>query len=111
MIPLTPIYVFYAHERIQCDLICMSQYANENDDYKYIFNLIDCFSKFVFSFKIRDRSGNTIAKIVKNLFMQEGPWKEFHTDNGTEFRNNNVDNVLQQFNIERVLGALRSPTT
>lgn len=78
----------------------MSIYECENDGYKYIFTLIDSFSKFAFVFPSIRRDSFSFSKILEKLFYSEGPWKIFHSDNGKEFVNARVKLILSRFGVE-----------
>ncbi|KAG0433365.1 Pro-Pol polyprotein, partial [Dictyocoela muelleri] len=101
---ITPIIPSYQRERLIVDTIDMSVYANHNENYKYIFTFIDSFSKFAWSYPSKRKDGVTFAKILSSHIYNEGLWTILHTDNGGEFINNNVNEILEKFNIKSIHG-------
>ena len=83
----------------QIDLVDMSKFADENDDYKWIITCIDTFSKKAWAFKVRDKSGVSITNTMKVLLLVNRPQKiEF--DQGTEFYNPQFLKLLQTYGIK-----------
>ena len=70
-------------------MVDIQQLKSYNHGFRYILNVIDVFSKFVWSVPIKDKTGkaitNTLQSIVKS--SQRKP-KELWVDNGSEFHNN-----------------------
>lgn len=87
------------------DLLIMKQYAKENKWYKYILNVIDTFSKFVWSEPLKKKDGidTTLAfeKIIKRA-KNDGHTTPtlLHTDKGLEFKNKPFTNMLKKYNIK-----------
>ena len=82
----------------------MSQYESANDGYRYIYTMIDSFSKFAWAAPALRKDGTTCAKILKKHFYNEGKWDKFHSDNGGEFVNSHVEEVLRSFTMQEVHG-------
>ncbi|KAJ8911907.1 hypothetical protein NQ315_012321 [Exocentrus adspersus] len=76
----------------QSDLAEMGNYAKDNRQYKYILVVIDCFSKFLWTKPIKNRTGNilhTNKRVPRNL----------QTDQGTEYYNRTFNNLMKKYNI------------
>lgn len=64
-----------------------------NNGYKYILNIIDTFSKVVFCYKMREKTGKNVLKGLKIWWRKiepnlvDGRASKFRSDNGTEFKN------------------------
>ncbi len=56
-------------ERYQMDLIVLYDLSQFNDGYKYILNVIDTFSKFVWSFPLKVKSSTAIVTCLKKYFL------------------------------------------
>ncbi|KAF9763697.1 Retrovirus-related Pol polyprotein from transposon [Nosema granulosis] len=56
-----------------------------------------------------DKSAETVVAAIKTTFMTSGPSFLLHTDNGREFRNNRMDDMLQEFDVRHVRGRARCP--
>lgn len=91
------------------DSVDMSFYASLNDGYCWILNIIDSYSKFVWSFALKDKTMATYVKVFRKLFQTEGPPRKLHTDNGTEFKNSFLNELCAQFNVKRRFGRARHP--
>jgi len=76
----------------------MQEWASENKGYKYMLNIIDVFSKYAWSFPIKDKRGKTVLDAFKQI--QRKP-KHLWVDKGKEFYNKDIDQWLQKNNITR----------
>ena len=48
------------------DLMDKKKFSKENNGYKYLLNVIDTFSKFVWAALIKNKDGATVSKALKN---------------------------------------------
>lgn len=76
-----------------------------NDGYKYILVLIDIFSKFVWIQILKTKGGIEVANAFRNIFDQINKSghnipKKLHVDEGKEFYNKHVKQLLDEYNIE-----------
>ena len=115
MAPLTsnpgiiPIRAFRCWERVQMDVVDLSEYAHLNDGYRYLCNLIDCFSKYLFSIPMLRKDAITVHDFLFYLFEKEGTPYILHTDNGKEFKNTRVQELCRFYNIKFLHGRARRP--
>lgn len=72
-----------------------------NNGYKYILNIIDTFSKYAWAVPLKSKSGAEVAVALEKV-MESLPIKpnKFHVDEGKEFYNKQVRNVLGKYDIE-----------
>ena len=84
-LPLTPIIPSFISERIMVDTIDLSCYSESNLGIKYLFTMIDTFSKFAFVFPSRDKSATGFLNAFKKLYYCEVHSKIFYTGNGGQF--------------------------
>jgi len=82
------------------DLVEMREWSEQNDGYNYILNIIDCFSKFVWSYPLKDKKAVTVAKIFNELFEDGNVPKRLWTDQGKEFYNKDVNKILKQYDVQ-----------
>ncbi|KAG0442635.1 Pro-Pol polyprotein [Dictyocoela muelleri] len=101
---VNPIVPNYPRERLIVDTIDMRMYSDHNDEFKYIFTFIDSFTKFGWAYKSKKKDAESFSKILLNHFYEEGLWTIFHSDNGREFVNSKVTEILKKFNIRSVHG-------
>lgn len=66
--------------------------------YKYILNVMDIFSKYAWSFPLRDMSAETVAKELEGLWLREGAPKKLQSDGG--FRSYAIDHLARRFGVE-----------
>ena len=102
--PTNRIIVLGIDDLWQADLLVLRDKSRHNNGYKYIFNVIDCFSKVVWSEPLKTKKGEEVTdafiKIInKAKKMNHRAPHLLHTDKGLEFRNKDLKNVLDQNNI------------
>lgn len=85
----------------QMDLIDMQKLSKTNKNYKYILAIIDIFSKFAYALPVKSKKGDEIALSLDNLLskLMIKP-KKIHSDQGREFFNKHVSNILKKYGIE-----------
>ena len=88
--------VFKPRDLWQIDLLDMQKYSKENDGYRYICVIIDCFSRYVWVKPLKNKTGKATVKALALLLMNERP-KLIQADQGTEFFNRDVKRVLEAF--------------
>lgn len=104
--PLRPKYPFH---HWQMDLFDMTFAAGSNKDYRWVLVVIDCFSKFIYLRTFKQKEGLNVASELQRIFMQDGPPKILQSDNGKEFRNEDVQRVCAKFNVEQRFGREYKP--
>lgn len=87
------------------DLIIMSNYEKENDGYKYMLNVIDTFSKYVWSKPLKKKDGKNVSKsfeeIIKDaLKIDHKSPNLLHTDKGLEFKNKEFFAIMKKYKIK-----------
>jgi hypothetical protein len=96
------------------DLIDMSKYAPSNYGYHYALNIIDLFSKQLISVPIVNKTGATIASTLNTIFTKYtaiGMPKILQSDNGGEFKNKEVTDVLKTFGVVQIFSKSYTPQT
>ena len=76
----------------------------EEGRFKEILTVIDHFSKYAWVYPLVSKHGELIRDKLSSVFIIGYP-DILHTDNGKEFWNKNVDNLLENREIKHVLGA------
>ena len=99
------IYTLGIDDLWAADLIIINKYSGENEDYCYMFNIIDTFSKFAWSIPLKKKDAHTVSKAFENIIKKaksdgHNPPNLLHTDKGTEFRNKQFKEVLGKYNIK-----------
>lgn len=88
------------HELWQADLVEMIPYAKENNNFKYLLTVIDCFSKFGFVEALKDKSAESVTKAFKKILdTSKIIPKNLQTDLGKEFYNSKFKILMKNNNI------------
>lgn len=87
------------------DLIIMRNYEKENDGYKYMLNVIDTFSKYVWSKPLKKKDGKSVTQAFEDIIkdaikINHKPPNLLHTDKGLEFINKYFKSLLIKYNIK-----------
>lgn len=87
------------------DLVIMRNYEKENNGYNYMLNVIDAFSKYVWSKPLKKKDGKNVSKsfeeIIKDAIKigHKSP-NLLHTDKGLEFINKEFNEIIKKYNIK-----------
>ena len=84
------------------DLVEMQEWSKTNKGFRYMLNVIDVFSKYVWSIPLKDKKGDTVTEAFKLLVKETNAIpNHLWVDQGKEFYNKNMDEWLKQNNINR----------
>jgi len=89
---------------LQIDLMDFSNLSKFNSGYSFLLNVIDIFSKFLWSIPLKNKSGENVAYHIQNIIMSEGVPRVIASDNGTEFRNEHMEELSERFGFEARFG-------
>lgn len=82
-------------DTLQADLIEMQNFSRINRGYRYILIAIDIFSKMAYAEPLNNKRGATVAEAMEKIITQVGrPIRNLHTDDGTEFFNATMRQLL-----------------
>ncbi len=80
----------------------VSNLAQFNGNKKYLFNVIDVFSKYAFSVPVPDKTGTSMTDALKRVITStERKPNKIWTDHGAEFFNKKFEQFLEQNNIKK----------
>jgi hypothetical protein len=85
----------------QSDLIELTNYSRFNRGYKYILIVIDCFSKYIWTHPLKNKSGNEVTNAFE-IILKSHPHripKNLQTDNGKEYYNKTFNSLMKKYNI------------
>ena len=57
-------------DQFDADLASMSDYAKDNNGYKYFLAVIDVFSRFAWIEPLKDKSADSIVKVFKKIISE-----------------------------------------
>ena len=85
---------------VQTDLIDMQKLSTKNSGYNYILVVIDCFSKKLWTRPLKSKRGEETANGLRSIFESMlHPVQSLIFDEGLEYVNKYVENLLSEFNI------------
>ena len=93
------VYVSNINKIWSADIMDRQKLSKQNKGYKYLLNVIDLFSKYVYSIPLKSKSQHEVAKAFAELFLHNKPQKLW-TDQGSEFINKTFKKFLNEHNIE-----------
>jgi hypothetical protein len=96
--PRRRVIVKSLNDLFQADLVEMIPYSGENNGFKYILVVINCFSKFVWAFPLKTKTGYEVVENMEKVFKQQQP-KNLQTDMGKEFLNKTFQLLMKKYNI------------
>ena len=70
-----------SHERIQPDLWEFDKELSEKINFKYILEIKDCFSKWLWCVPLQDKNGETVLREIKKYIISFGKPSIIQTDN------------------------------
>ena len=91
-------------DKIAIDLV--TEWKTSTSQNKHILTIIDHLTRWPEAFPILDKSADTIVYTFINEYLPVHMCPQYIlSDNGTEFKNSLMDQVLQQLGIDRIFSA------
>uniref|UniRef100_A0A1I7XN16 Integrase catalytic domain-containing protein n=1 Tax=Heterorhabditis bacteriophora TaxID=37862 RepID=A0A1I7XN16_HETBA len=97
--PSQRVYFNRIDEQWQADLVEMQMYADENDGFRYLLTIIDCFSKYAWVVPIKKKTSSLTQDAFKSIFSQGRKPTKIQTDNGKEFYNKEMQVFFKSLDI------------
>jgi transposase InsO family protein len=69
------------------DCVNLRLYASYNDGYSMVLNIMDTYTKYMWSFKMLNKSALQVKECLEHIYMNFGVPNSIQADNGKEFRN------------------------
>jgi hypothetical protein len=91
------------------DCVDLRKYSNQNDDYGWILNVIDTYTKYLWSFKLKNKTASAIKDSLEFIFDNFGEPVSIQSDNGKEFKNELLRSYFNDLNIKIIHGRPRNP--
>lgn len=83
----------------QGDLAQLDLLSKENENFKFILIVIDCFSKFVWARPLKTKSAIEVTSAFSNILQGNRKPRNLQTDQGKEFFNAIFKNLMQKYSI------------
>ena len=85
-----------------CDLVEMQEWSKANRNFRYMLNVVDCFSKFAWSVPLKDKTAKTVLEAFKKIVKDSHRLpKHLWVDEGKEFYNKDLTAWIKENNIIR----------
>ena len=99
-IPIQSIDSSYPFEKISIDWVKFTTEKKNN-----VLIVKDLFTNFILLRIFEQKAqGEEVAKILLNIFADFGTPRVIHTDNGTEFCNSEIKDLLDKYSVEHLIG-------
>ena len=83
----------------QADLVDYAKLKRDNSGYTFVLSVINCFSSLAFAIPIKRKTGEEVVVALCRAFDNMGDPKKLHTDQGKEFYNRHVKELLQEWGV------------
>lgn len=95
-------------ERLQADLVDMSNYNWNNNGFNWILTVIDVYSRKAWAVKLKNKSAKSVTEGIEPILKSVKP-NILHTDNGSEFVSKQFKTLCQKYSIKQIFGSPYSP--
>ena len=99
----------YKYSRYIMDCVDLRRYSWDNDGYSWILNVIDTYTKYLFSYKMRNKSAESVKECLLHIYTNFWVPETIQADNGKEFSNQLLREFHAQLNVTVVHGRPRNP--
>jgi phage gp16-like protein len=96
------------------DLVCMDAvgpFCRTQRGNKYVLTFMDAMSRIIRAVPVRDISGNTVVGVLKNYYADFGIPKAILSDNGSSFKNEQVERLQKALGIQIRYTSIYKPST
>lgn len=88
------------NDLFQADLVEMIPYAKSNKGFRYILVVINAFSKYVWAYPVKRKTGQAVSEAMKRVFSTTNNVPtHLQTDMGKEFYNKDFQDLMKKFSI------------
>jgi hypothetical protein len=77
----------YPYDKVQADLLDMSKFSRKNGGYRWIFMLVDIFTRKAFIVPLKNKMASSVLDAIKTLHKTV-QFKIIETDDGSEYKEN-----------------------
>ena len=104
-----PVIVSAPGKQADADLMDMVSLAEYNQDVKFILLYIDDFSRYIWTFPLKSKTGAEVVKGFKQIYQDGGKCEKLRTDKGTEFLNKPLQLFLKKEKVHHFVS--QNPST
>jgi len=97
-------------DQLEVNLIDMSEWAKSNNRRKYVVSIIDCFSKYAWLLPITQKKTEKVLEVIGPVLKEHTP-KVLQSDNGGEFTNACMKDLLENLHIKHITSLPYKPSS
>jgi len=105
-----PVIALSKLDRLEVDLIDMSNWAGSNNSRRYVVSIIDCFSKYAWLLLITQKKAEKALEVLWPFLKEHTP-KVLQSDNGGEFTNASMKELLDNLCIKHITSLPYKPSS
>jgi len=90
----------FVDDQWQGDLLEVREFSEANSGFNYVLCVIDCFSKFAWVEPLKTKTGLETCDALKKIFDKGRIPTKFQVDEGREFYNENVKQLMNEHKIQ-----------
>ena len=94
-----PIMAEYKNEKLQIDLMDLSDISTTNKGYKYLLIAVDVYSRMAYAISLKNKTTDTVFEAIKTIVDETKP-SIIISDLGSEFINIKYKQLIKDNNIE-----------
>ena len=99
------------HYRYVADIWNIPKEISKKTEYNYILDIVDHFSKWYYGYLLKTKTKEEVLKKIEIFCELFGTPKILQTDNGGEFKNNDLENFCEENNIKLIHSSPYHPQT
>jgi len=96
-----PVIALSKMDQLEVDLIDMSKWAGSKNSRRYAVRIIDCFSKYAWLLPITQKKTEKVLEVI-GPFLKEHTPKVLQSDNGGDFTNTHMKELLADLHIKHI---------
>jgi len=105
-----PVIALSKLDQLEVDLIDMSKWAGSNNSRRYMVSIIDCFSKYAWLLPITQKKTEKVLEVL-GPFLKEHTPKLLQSNNGGEFTNARMKELLDDLYIKHITSLPYKPSS
>lgn len=103
-----PVLSTEKNERWQIDLVVLERFARYTSNYRYLCNVIDVFSRYLWSVPLKLKEARLVRDALEQIASENGYPRVLQSDLGTEFRGE-VDDWAKAHNVKQAKSRSYTP--
>jgi len=96
--------------QLEVDLIDRSKWAGSKNHRRYAVSIIDCFAKYAWLLPITQNKAEKVLEVPKPFLKEHTP-KVLQSDNGGQFTNTQMKELLEDLNVKHITSLPYKPSS